>query len=127
MAHAVVHFEIIGPEPDKLRGFYGELFGWEFDLSGTVSEQVSEPGDYGFLAPIPGPGGGSIAGGVGGGRGFDAHVVFYVGVPDVEQALARAQKLGGQRRMGPATAPSGLVIGHFNDPAGNLIGLASVT
>ena len=127
MAHAAVHFEIIGPEPDKLRGFYGELFGWEFDLSGTVSEQVSEPDDYGFLAPIPGPGGGGIAGGVGGGRAYDPHVVLYVGVPDVEQALARAQELGGQRRLGPATAPSGLVIGHFNDPAGNLIGLASAT
>jgi hypothetical protein len=127
MDHAVVHFEIIGPEPDKLRDFYGELFGWEFDLSGTVSEQVSDPDDYGFLAPIPGPGGGSIPGGVGGGRAYDPHVVLYVGVSDVEQALARAQELGGHRRMGPATAPSGLVIGHFNDPAGNLIGLASAT
>ena len=123
MAHAAIHFEIIGPEPDKLRGFYGELFGWEFDLSGTVSEHVSEPDNYGFLAPIPAPGGG-IAGGIGGGRAYEPHVVLYFGVPDVEQALARAQELGGHRRMGPATAPSGLVIGHFHDPAGNLIGLA---
>jgi predicted enzyme related to lactoylglutathione lyase len=29
--------------------------------------------------------------------------------------------------MGPATAPNGLVVGHFTDPEGNLIGLASVT
>ena len=126
MPYAAIHFEIIGSDPDKLRGFYGELFGWEFDLSGTVSEQVSEPDNYGFMAPIPGPGGG-IAGGVGGGPAYDPQVVLYIGVPDVEQSLARAQELGGQRRMGPETAPSGLVIGHFHDPAGNLVGLAATS
>jgi hypothetical protein len=26
--------------------------------------------------------------------------------------------------MGPATSPSGLVVGHFTDPEGNLIGVA---
>jgi uncharacterized protein len=29
--------------------------------------------------------------------------------------------------MGPVTAPNGLVVGHFTDPEGNLIGLASAT
>jgi uncharacterized protein len=29
--------------------------------------------------------------------------------------------------MGPVTAPSGLVVGHFTDPEGNLIGLAGAT
>jgi pimeloyl-ACP methyl ester carboxylesterase len=42
--------------------------------------------------------------------------VFYVGVPDVEAALQRAERLGGTRLMGPATSPSGLVVGHFADP-----------
>ncbi len=26
--------------------------------------------------------------------------------------------------MGPARAPTGLVVGHFTDPEGNLIGIA---
>ena len=51
--------------------------------------------------------------------------MFYVGVPDVEQALGKVEDLGGQRQMGPVTAPNGLVIGHFTDLEGNLIGLAS--
>jgi predicted enzyme related to lactoylglutathione lyase len=51
-------------------------------------------------------------------------VIFYVGVPDVEAALHRAGSLGGQRRMGPVRAPTGLVVGHFTDPEGNLIGVA---
>jgi uncharacterized protein len=48
-------------------------------------------------------------------------------VPDVEAALREAERLGGTRRMGPETAPGGgLVVGHFTDPEGNLVGVAGV-
>src|SRR5512133_3404085 len=49
MAQPVVHFEIIGKDPAKLRSYFGELFGWEFDTSSPVAEAVSEPDDYGFV------------------------------------------------------------------------------
>jgi len=62
--------------------------------------------------------------GVGGGAGYDGRVIFYVGVPSVEAALQRAESLGGQRQMGPVKAPTGLVVGHFTDPEGHLIGVA---
>ena len=42
----------------------------------------------------------------------------------VEAALLQAESLGGTRRMGPAQAPTGLVVGHFTDPEGNLVGVA---
>jgi hypothetical protein len=32
--------------------------------------------------------------------------------------------LGGKRRLGPERAPTGLVVGHFTDPEGNLMGVA---
>jgi predicted enzyme related to lactoylglutathione lyase len=122
MAHPVVHFEIIGTDPARLRGYYGELFGWEFDTSGPVVRAVSEQGNYGFTEPSEPPG---IPGGVGGGRGYDPHVVFYVGVPNVETALQKAESLGGKRAMGPEQAAGrDLVVGHFTDPEGNLIGVA---
>jgi predicted enzyme related to lactoylglutathione lyase len=123
MAQPVVHFEIIGTEPAKLRSYFGELFGWEFDTSAQVAAAVSEPGNYGFVDHDPAEGAG-IPGGVGGGAAYPARVLFYVGVPDVEAALQRAERLGGQRRMGPERAPTGLVVGHFSDPEGNLIGVA---
>jgi predicted enzyme related to lactoylglutathione lyase len=123
MGQPVVHFEIIGKDPERLRSFYGDLFGWDFDTSGQVSETVSEPTNYGFVYPPTDAT--AIAGGVGGGPSYDAHVVFYVGVPDVEAALQQAESLGGARRMGPDQAPGrDLVIGHFTDPEGNLIGVA---
>jgi predicted enzyme related to lactoylglutathione lyase len=124
MGQPVVHFEIIGRDPARLRGFYGELFGWEFDTSGPVARSVSEAGDYGFVNPPSG--GGGIPGGVGGGAGYDPHVIFYVGVADVEVALQKAESLGGTRRMGPDRAPGGpVVVGHFADPEGNLLGVAA--
>lgn len=121
MTRPVVHFEIIGTIPAKLRDFYGELFGWGFDVGDTVSESVSQPGEYGFVEP--GPEGG-IPGGVGGGTGHQPHVVFYVGVPDVEEALRQAESLGATRVMGPEGVPGKLVVAHFTDPEGNLLGLA---
>jgi uncharacterized protein len=126
MAQPVVHFEVIGKDPEKLRGYYGELFGWEFDTSAPVSEAVSEPMNYGYVDRITTSDGTGIAGGVGGGAGYDGHVIFYIGVPEVEAALQKAESLGGKRQMGPSRAPTGLVVGHFTDPEGHLIGVAGL-
>ena len=126
MAQPVVHFEIIGNDPQNLRDYYTGLFGWEFDTPSPVAAEVSEPGSYGFLDLVTAEDGTGIRGGVGGGPGYTSHAVFYVGVPNVEAALHQAEKLGGTRVMGPATSPSGLVVGHFTDPEGALIGVAGV-
>jgi hypothetical protein len=123
MGQPVVHFEIIGTDPDALRAYYGDLFGWEFAVGGPVAPSVSAAGQYGFTeAPE-----GGIPGGIGGGAGYPGRVLFYVGVSDVEQALAKAESLGGTRVMGPERAPgSELVVGHFTDPQGQLVGVAGV-
>ena len=121
MARPVVHFEIIGTTPSRLRDYYGELFGWEYVERDAITESVSQPGEYGFIEP--GDEGG-IPGGVGGGPGHQPHVLFYVGVPDVEEALAQAEALGGTRVMGPEGEAGTLVVGTFRDPEGNLVGVA---
>ncbi len=60
-----------------------------------------------------------IAGGAGAGpEGHDGHVTFYVEVADVEQALAKAESLGGSRVMGPFTVGEQIEIGQFADPEG---------
>jgi uncharacterized protein len=126
MGQPVVHFEIIGKHPQSLRDYYSDLFGWEFDTPSPVAQEVSEPESYGFLDLVTAEDGTGIRGGVGGGPSYESHAVFYVGVPNVEAALQQAESLGGKRVMGPATSPSGLVVGHFTDPEGTLIGVAGV-
>jgi hypothetical protein len=49
MGRPIVHFEIIGQYPHKLRGYYGDLFGWKFDTSALVAKPISERGNYGFV------------------------------------------------------------------------------
>jgi hypothetical protein len=124
MAQPVVHFEVIGKDPDRLRHYYGQLFGWTFNTPSPVANEVSEPNSYGFVELVTTDDGTGIRGGVGGGEGYDSHALFYVAVPSVEAALQRAESLGGRRTMGPATSPSGLVVGHFTDPEGTLLGVA---
>lgn len=106
-------------------GFFGALFGWEFDTSAPVADAITEAGNYGFINRYTTDDGTGIRGGVGGGAGYQGHVIFYVGVPNVETALRKAESLGGVRRMDPVKNPgAALVVGHFTDPAGHLIGLA---
>jgi predicted enzyme related to lactoylglutathione lyase len=126
MSHPVVHFEVVGKDPRRLRKYFGELFGWDFDVPSPVAEEVSESESYGFLKLVGSEDGTGIPGGVGGGPGYESHALFYVGVSNVEVALQRAEDLGGTRVMGPATSPNGLVVGHFTDPEGSLIGVAGI-
>ena len=115
MGQPVVHFEVMGKDPDKLRSYFGELFGWEFGES-------MGPMDYAMVENAEG-----IAGGIGGvPEGYSGHVTFYVQVPDVEATLAQAESLGGARMMGPDEVPGvGIVIGLFTDPDGHTIGVMS--
>jgi predicted enzyme related to lactoylglutathione lyase len=121
MGQPVVHFEIIGRDPEKLRSYYGDLFGWQFD--------TDNPMNYGIVQREGnvGPDGVGIGGGVGGPgpEGYSGHVTFYVAVPDVEAALAKAGSLGGSRVMGPEKVMEQVEIGLFNDPEGHLVGVVS--
>ncbi len=123
MGQPVVHFEVIGKNPRALRSYYADLFGWKFDTGSRVADAISQPDEYGFVDSAGN--GGGIPGGVAGGPDYDSRVLFYVGVDDVEQALKNAESLGGKRVLGPVVSPSGeLVVGHFTDPEGHLIGVA---
>ena len=119
MGHPVVHFEVIGKDGELMRNYYAELFEWSIDAANPMGygivqreENLSDEG-IGI--------GGGVAGGPG---GYEGHVTFYVQVPDVEAALAKAEQLGGARVMGPDEVPgAGVVLGQFTDPEGHMIGV----
>ncbi|HVE92965.1 MAG TPA: VOC family protein [Actinomycetota bacterium] len=115
MPNPVVHFEIMGKESAKTQQFYRDLFEWPVD--------ANNPMNYGMV-----PGGeGGIGGGIGGTEGgAEGHpgVMIYVGVPDVDAALQKANSLGATTVMGKTEVPgANVTIGMFTDPDGNQIGL----
>jgi predicted enzyme related to lactoylglutathione lyase len=124
MGLPVVHFEITGTAPDALRDYYGGLFGWQFNTGDAITEKVSQPGKYHFVDGSTTGEGNGINGGVCGGEGFARRVMFYVGVPDVEEALRKAAILGGKRLFGPEPKSGDFTVGQFADPEGNMIGVA---
>ncbi|WP_131768158.1 VOC family protein [Candidatus Protofrankia californiensis] len=118
MGQPVVHFEIVGKDAEKLKSYYSGLFGWEINSDnpmnyGTVQREGNVNAE-----------GIGIGGGIGSGpQGYPGHVTFYVEVPDVEAALAKAESLGGSRVMGPEKVMEGVELGLFNDPEGHLVGV----
>jgi predicted enzyme related to lactoylglutathione lyase len=120
MGQPVVHFEVIGKDGAALRSFYTDLFGWKIDADNPMNYGLVQR--EGNLSPE----GIGIGGGVGQGPdGYDGHVTFYIGVPDVEAALAKAESLGGTRVMGPETIMDSIVLGQFTDPEGHVIGVVT--
>lgn len=49
MGQPVVHFEVIETNTAKLRTYYGELFGWDYQENSPVAPEVSEPDSYAFI------------------------------------------------------------------------------
>jgi predicted enzyme related to lactoylglutathione lyase len=108
----VVHWELQSVDSDRQQAFYSKLFGWAID--------TNHDGGYGTVAAA-GPG--SIGGGFAyAGPGEPARVTIYVGVPSIDETLARVVELGGQATI-QRTDLGMVVMAQFRDLEGNLIGL----
>ena len=118
MGRPVVHFEVIGTDGERLREYYSSLFDWKINADNPMSygivDREDNPASDGTLG---------ISGGVAGYDEVPNSVTFYVAVPDVEAALAKAEELGGRRVMGPQTVNDEVELGQFADPDGNVIGV----
>jgi predicted enzyme related to lactoylglutathione lyase len=114
VAHAVVHFEIMGTDGPKLREFYGKLFDWKFQVMGGAEI------DYGTIQPEAG----GIGGGVGAAPGRPGYVAIYVTVDDINAALKQVVELGGKTVVPRTVIPNVVTWALFSDPEGHLVGLA---
>jgi uncharacterized protein len=110
MGQPVVHFEIMGGDGEKLKGFYSDLFGWKIDSS--------NPMNYGMVDTDAE---GSINGGVGSGENWSGTRV-YVAVPDLQETLDKIEAAGGKTVMEPQELPM-VTLALFEDPEGNVVGL----
>jgi len=111
----VVRFEVMGQDADRLRRFYGELLGWQF--------QKVPAGPYSLIRRDAGAPG--IPGAIGQtGPGHPNWMVFYSEVPDVDTAIARARSLGSRVLMPPVRL-DGSTYAVVSDPEGHPVGLCA--
>jgi predicted enzyme related to lactoylglutathione lyase len=106
----VVHWEIQAKDAAKQQQFYAELFGWKVD--------ANNPMGYGMVESA---GEKSIGGGIGT-TPDAARVTVYVGVPDINVALAKAAALGATTVL-PRAEMEMVTMALFRDLEGNVIGL----
>jgi predicted enzyme related to lactoylglutathione lyase len=107
-----VHFEATAKDGNKIRDFYGKVFGWSFNVMPEM--------DYGIVDN----GGRGINGGIGGAgeEGFSG-APFYVAVPDIDATLAKAESMGAKTTAPKMVIPNIVTLAQFADADGNLIGL----
>jgi uncharacterized protein len=112
MGHAVVQFEIGGPDGGLLADFYAALFGWG-------------------MRPVPGIGytlidtcsGGGINGGIGQSPDGAGSVTFYIETDDMQAALDKINLLGGKTETPITEVPGVVTFAKFSDLDGLVIGL----
>jgi predicted enzyme related to lactoylglutathione lyase len=113
VSHPVVHAEIRSSDPDATRAFFGELFGWTYPTEGAYPGytfvETGVPGAlYTAISPLQ--------------DGKDL-VTFFVGVTDMDAAIAGAVRLGGSVVQQPTSVP-GVTFAVIADPLGHAVGLA---
>lgn len=113
MGHPVVHAEIRSSDPDATRAFFSDLFGWSYSDGAYPGYTFVDTGVANALPTAISPL-----------QGDTDAVLFFVGVPDVEAALTKAEQLGGLV-IQPAQEVPGVTFGVLADPHGHKIGVAS--
>jgi uncharacterized protein len=113
MAHAVVHFEIGGPDDGKLADFYADLLGWSMrpvpEIDYTLVDTCGGEGVNGGVHKSPGGGTGSVT--------------FYIEADDLQAVLDKVNLLGG-KTVTPITELPGMVTyARFEDLDGLVVGL----
>ena len=112
MSGKVVHFDI--PIDDTERGvaFYTRAFGWAFERWGSTDYWTTEGGQ------------GEGIGGALTKRDAEAPaLVLYIGVDDIDDALAAVEAAGGRRLTDRMPIPTVGWMALFEDTEGNRLGI----
>jgi predicted enzyme related to lactoylglutathione lyase len=113
MGQPVVQWQIIAKDPDKLAGFYTQLFDWAVNADNALGYRTirtgSNRGIDGGVWPSP-PEGHSL-------------VSLYIEVDDVGLYVDKASRLGGGVLVGPQKLPDGDEMAIVLDPEGIPVGL----
>src|ERR1700733_7506175 len=113
MAHAVVHFEIGGPDDELLAEFYAGLLGWGMRPIPQIGYTLVDT--YG---------GAGINGGVEKRADGTSAVTFYIEADDLQAVLDKVNLLGGKTDTPITELPGMATFAKFEDLDGLIIGPA---
>jgi len=110
--NGICHVEIPCTDFEKMKNFYGDVFGWETEIIPNM--------DYATFKPPEGPGGGfnkQL-------KTTESGVMFYIEVADINESLKKVEGAGG-KTVTPKTAisPEFGYFAIFTDSENNIIGL----
>jgi hypothetical protein len=112
----VIHFEMYTDDPERVRKFYQEVFGWQFN-------KWTGPQEY-WLVTTGGEGEPGINGGMMRPRpGQNPGTINTIGVPSLDQFIKKIEQQGGTICV-PKMAIAGVGwLAYAQDPAGNVFGV----
>ena len=110
----VVHFEIPADDPGRAAAFYKEAFGWKV-------EKWEGPMDY-WLASTGQEGEPGIDGAITRRENLQA-TTNTVGVPSVDEYVAKVEKAGGKVVMPKQAVPGIGYLAYVADTEGNVLGM----
>ncbi|MFF0341468.1 VOC family protein [Kribbella sp. NPDC004875] len=111
-------FEVASDDPEGTQKFYGNLFDWTFESSGSLTNGGL---DY---RNITASGADTPMGGVfGTGGKLPNHAVFYILVADIDATCADAEQLGGSVINKSPARPGTPAFAYLRDPSGNQFGI----
>jgi hypothetical protein len=112
----IIQFEIPAKNPQKLRKFYVEVFGWKFRNSAAQNMQywIIDTG----TKHVPGVTGGMYKKG-----SENQTLVNYIGTPDINESIKVIERAGGHITVGNKEIKGHGITAVGTDPEGNAIGL----
>ena len=118
MGNAVIHFELMSKEPEKVSDFYAKIFGWKITHHPEINYRIVETGAEGEMHGInggivkpdkPGP--------------WPCNMLFYILVDDLSAYRKKVVKAGGKIHVEEQKVPGMGKFCLFTDPEGRMMGL----
>ena len=117
----VVHFEVPFDDGERATSFYHEAFGWQLNSMPQMQYTMvttTPTDDQGMVAEV-----GGINGGMLHRQGPITGPVITIGVENIDDSLARIEKLGGKVAIGKQAVGDMGFSAYVEDTEGNVIGL----
>ena len=121
MSHTIVHFEIPADNPEKLKQFYENVFGWKIEKS-------PGPIDYWMISTVPVDEQGKpteigVNGGMMKRQSPENKITNYILVESVDEYAKKIEDAGGKIIVPKTAVPSIGYWAMFADPDGNVLAI----